>query len=261
MNARQLTIESLKKGGKPDRVAAGPFTGYFAAVHAGIPLGNYVTNGKLIAEGQLRLHEDLGQDILITAADTYYIAEAFGLKVEIHKDALPTAKAPPFTDPVEMRHLVVPDPFVDGRMPVCLEALECLRSAVGDDLAIRGTGTGPFSLAAYLLGIDNFLLRLMDIESGESSDDAERNMRYLLGIGAGSRRKGNCGLSIDPEERHGSRWPARRHRQGTLGEYHRRRGLRTAGDRRGFSVIGCGAFVLQFRRAIHFCRNTLPRAS
>lgn len=182
MNPRQLTIESLKQGGKPDRVAAGPFTGYFAAEHAGIPLGNYVTNGRLIAEGQLRLQEDLGQDILITAADTYYIAEAFGLKVDMHQNALPTAKAPPFNDPGEMRHLRVPDPFADGRMPVYLEALECLRASVGDDLAIRGTGTGPFSLAAYLLGIDNFMLRLMDLESGESSDDDARNMRALLGL-------------------------------------------------------------------------------
>jgi uroporphyrinogen decarboxylase len=98
----------------------------------------------------------------------------------MHHNALPTAEVPPFSDPGEMRHLVVPNPFTDGRMPVYLEALECLRSAVGDNLAIRGTGTGPFSLAAYLLGIDNFLLRLMDIECGESSDDAVRCMRDLL---------------------------------------------------------------------------------
>jgi len=182
MTPRQRVIESLKAGGRPDRVAAGPFTGYYAAEHAGIPLGRYVTDGRLIAEAQLRLQAALGHDILITAADTYYIAQAFGLEIDMHENALPTAKAPPFRDFSQTRGLGLPDPGRDGRMPVYLEALERLRAAAGDELAIRATGTGPFSLAAYLVGIDAFMLKLMDIESGEAAPDEAESLRACLDL-------------------------------------------------------------------------------
>lgn len=182
MTPKQRVLESLTIGGKPDCTAAGPFTGYYAAGHAGIPLGKYVRNGRLIAEAQLRLQEDLCHDILITAADTYYIAEAFGLDIEMYPDALPTARRALFTDLSETRNLKVPDPGSAGRMPVYLEAVRHLQEMVGDELAIRGTGTGPFSLAAYLFGIDNFMLKLMDIESGDATESDEQDMRNLLGL-------------------------------------------------------------------------------
>lgn len=180
MTPKQRVLESLTIGGKPDCTAAGPFTGYYAAGHAGIPLGKYVRNGRLIAEAQLRLQEDLCHDILITAADTYYIAEAFGLDIEMYPDALPTARRALFSDLAETRRLKVPDPGSAGRMPVYLEAVRHLKEMAGDDLAIRGTGTGPFSLAAYLFGIDNFMLKLMDIESGEAPESDAKDMRNLL---------------------------------------------------------------------------------
>lgn len=182
MNSRERVLATLSPEGCPDRIAAGPFAGYYAASHSGIPMGEYITDGRKIAEAQLRLFEDLGHDILVTAADTYYIAEAFGLEVDIHHDTLPTARGPRFNDVADMLDLEIPDPEKDGRMPVYLEALSLLRDKVGDEVAIRGTGTGPFSLAAYLLGPENFLLTLMDIESGEAAENAERDMRRILDI-------------------------------------------------------------------------------
>jgi len=69
-------------------------------------------------------------------------------------------------------------------MPVYLEAVRLLSAAVGDRLAIRGTGTGPFSIAAYLFGMQRFLTLLAEIEMGEAAPDDERRVHQLLTMAA-----------------------------------------------------------------------------
>jgi uroporphyrinogen decarboxylase len=47
-----------------------------------------------------------------------------------------------------------------------LEATRRVRAAVGDSVAIRTPGTGPFSLASYFVGTQNFLLEVGMAEAG-----------------------------------------------------------------------------------------------
>ena len=167
-----------------DRVPVGPFTGSCAADLLGVNLRRYVTDGHTIADAQLALQRATGQDIVVTAADTYYLAEGFGLEVDLHDDELPTAKGPLLAELEDVDHLRVPDPHRDGRMPVYIEAIQSLAQAVGEHIAIRGTGTGPLSLAAYLFGMQRFLLLLAEIESGDAGPDAERRVHQLLALTA-----------------------------------------------------------------------------
>jgi len=112
-----------------DRVPVGPFIGYRAAEAVGISLRDYYTNGKNIARAQYALQREVGHDIMITAADTYYISEAFGMKTRHYENALPTA-LPLFSELKETRSLKVPDPEHDGRMPVYLEAADEMKRLV-----------------------------------------------------------------------------------------------------------------------------------
>lgn len=164
-----------------DRVPVGPFIGYRAAEAVGISLRDYYTKGKNIARAQYALQQEVGHDIMITAADTYYISEAFGMKTRHYENALPTA-LPLFSELKETRSLKVPDPEHDGRMPVYLEAADEMKRLVGDDICIRGTGTGPFSLAAYLFGEAKFLMMLADFESGDRSAEEAKLLHLLLEI-------------------------------------------------------------------------------
>lgn len=166
----------------PDRVPVGPFAGFYAARLTGVSLGRYVTDGQAIADAQVALQRAIGHDIVVTAADTYYLAEGFGLEVEFHEDALPTAKGPLLAELSGVDRLRVPDPRRDGRMPVYLKAVEALSQALGESVAIRGTGTGPFSVAAYLYGMQRFLMTLAQIEVGEATTDDERRVHQLLTI-------------------------------------------------------------------------------
>lgn len=181
MTSRERVMTALA-GSRPDRVPVGPFVGYAAARLVGATLQQYYTDGATIARAQVELHRRTGQDILLTAADTYYIAEAFGLQTEHHREALPTVKTPLLETLGEVDHLAVPDPHRDGRMPVYLQALRELRRQTGEKVALRGTGTGPFSLAAYLYGEQRFLMLLAEIAAGEAEERDVRGLHRLLEI-------------------------------------------------------------------------------
>jgi uroporphyrinogen decarboxylase len=166
----------------PDRVPVGPFVGFYAARIAGVSLFQYVTDGRVIADAQYLLWQRLGHDVVVTAADTYYIAEAFGLDLDFPENALPTAKGPVLGSLADAGRLQVPNPRTAGRMPVYLDAVGRLVRRLGDRVAVRGTGTGPFSLAAYLLGPQNLLLKLAEMSCGAATPAEERGFATLMKI-------------------------------------------------------------------------------
>lgn len=165
-----------------DYVPVCPFTGFNAARTANVSLRKYITDGRTIADAQIQLQRQTGQDAVVTAADTYYLAEGFGLEAVYYDDRLPTADKPLLNELSDAATLKVPNPLTDGRMPVYLDAVKYLSRELGDSVAIRGTGTGPFSVAAYLYGTQRFLLKLAEIDCGAAITDDEKNMRLLLDI-------------------------------------------------------------------------------
>jgi uroporphyrinogen decarboxylase len=179
-------VQTALSGSPPDRVPVGPFVGSAAAPLAGASLRDYYTDGAVIARAQHALWQAVGHDILVTAADTYYIAEAFGLKTTHHEHALPTVDEPLLPSLEAADRLRQPDPETDGRMPVYLRALEELRDRTDGQVALRGTGTGPFSLAAYLLGEQAFLTLLADLDCGERGEEDRLRLHRLLDLMAGT---------------------------------------------------------------------------
>ncbi len=73
------------------------------------------------------------------------------------------------------------DPQTDGRMPLMLQAIATVRAAVGDEVAIRSPGTGPFALASYLVGTQQWLLEVGMIEAG-MADANEQAVRHALDV-------------------------------------------------------------------------------
>jgi len=145
---------------QPDVVPVAPYMGNYGARLAGIPIDRYCQSGRLMAEAQYRAWEILGQDAVVPQSDNYYIAEGFGTTVEHHYDGTPTFKDPAIVELEQIGDLRIPDPRKDGRMPVYLEAVERLAAKLKGEVNIRGTGTGPFSLASHLMGTERFIMRL-----------------------------------------------------------------------------------------------------
>ena len=63
MNSRER-IMIAAKGGKPDIVPAFPYIGNYGAAVAGVPIGKYIMDGKVMAEAQLKAWELLKLDEL-----------------------------------------------------------------------------------------------------------------------------------------------------------------------------------------------------
>ena len=173
MTSRERVIRAVNRE-PTDCVAAMPYMYDIAAVTAGVPLLDFYTSPEAMVRAQLELYERVGQDVLAIGSDNYYIAEGFGCVTTRDEGELPSLVKPPLSNIREVFDLEVPDPATDGRMPVMLEAIRLAKKAVGDEVAVRSPGTGPFALASYLIGTQEWLMEIAMIEAGmeEANEEA-----------------------------------------------------------------------------------------
>lgn len=122
----------------------------------------YVTDGKVLADSQIRTRKEIGYDILYAFADLLVEAEAVGCKLHYNEDAYPHLLAPVLQDLDSLKELPLPLPERDGRMPVLLEAARLLREHVRNECIIAACVVGPITLASHLIGIERFLYKLID---------------------------------------------------------------------------------------------------
>lgn len=162
-----------------DCVAAMPYMYDIAAHTAGVPLRQFYTDPQAMVQAQLTLHERVGQDVIAIGADNFYIAEGFGCQTTRGDDEVPSLLKPPLARMADVFDLTAPDPYTQGRMPVMLEALRLARQAVGDEVALRSPGTGPFALASYLIGTQQWLVEVAQVEA-EMAEANEAAIHHAL---------------------------------------------------------------------------------
>ena len=182
LSSRERVLRTIR-GGQADCIAAAPYMYDVAAVVAGVGLREFYLDASAMVRAQLSLHEIVGQDVICIGSDNYYIAEGFGCKTTRGDDELPSLVAPPLASLEEVYELEAPDPRTQGRMPVMLEAISMLRLAVGEEVAIRSPGTGPFALASYFVGTQQWLLEVALAEAG-SDEGNEAAVHHALGLAA-----------------------------------------------------------------------------
>jgi uroporphyrinogen decarboxylase len=182
LSSRERVLRAIRRQ-PTDVIPVAPFMLDLAAVVDGISIGEFVTSGKAMAHAQLKLHEELDQDVIFLGSDNYYIAEGFGCQSEIPDDEIPHLKVPAVESIADIDRLKVPNPLTDGRMPVVLDAIREVRAVVGDTVAIRTPGTGPFALASYFIGTQNWLVEVGLAQAGlpEANPDA---IHYALNLAA-----------------------------------------------------------------------------
>lgn len=166
-----------------DTIPVAPYMGNHGAHIAGVSIGRYCRSGRVMAEAQFQAWRIYGQDAVVAQSDNYYIAEGFGVEVEHYDDATPTLKTPALPELAGVGRLRVPDPRKDGRMPVYLDAIGHLSEMTRGEVAVRAPGTGPFSLAGHLLGVENFLIELA-MADREPGGPGERCLKRLLELAA-----------------------------------------------------------------------------
>jgi uroporphyrinogen decarboxylase len=141
--------------GEPfDRLPCVPIVGNTAARVLGCKVGDFRGNGKLLADAQIAAYRRFGYDGIRVFTDLYTQAEAFGARVHYPEDETAYLAAPAITSLAEIDKLRPPDPQKDGQLPQFLAAMKRVGDAVGDEVAVSGALTGPFTVASFLIGAE-----------------------------------------------------------------------------------------------------------
>ncbi len=182
MTSRERVIRAINRQ-PTDVIPVAPFMFDLAATYYGVSVGEFAVNGRVMADAQLALQKELDQDVIFIGVDNYYIAAGFGCQIDIPDDEIPHLAEPAVESIADVYKLRAPNPQTDGRMPVMLEATRRVREVLGDSICIRTPGTGPFALASYFIGTQEFLVEVGLAEAGlpEASPDA---IHYALNLAA-----------------------------------------------------------------------------
>ncbi|MFH1614389.1 MAG: uroporphyrinogen decarboxylase family protein [Planctomycetota bacterium] len=163
MNAKELVNLKLKAN-KADRILFCPAIYEHKAKLIGKSPSQVACDTELLEKAVIAEYETYHPDMLTVGIDVYNVeAEALGCGVlfpdnisgtpVIHKRILDSIN--------DVNKLISVDPQRSGRMPVFLEAAKKVHEKLGDEIYIRGAVTGPFSMAAELLGLEPLILAMV----------------------------------------------------------------------------------------------------
>ncbi len=118
----------------------------------------------LLTKAVLTEYEVVQPDALTIGIDVYNVeAEAVGCKVTYYEGddtSIPaiSADSAVFSETTRLTSIDLPDSHRDGRMPVNLEAAKNVKRRIRDEVPVRGALSGPFSMAANLVGPEHLFM-------------------------------------------------------------------------------------------------------
>lgn len=120
----------------------------------------FYKNPKELVRWEAKKAHDIGLDIPDITFDCYNIeVEALGGEVKYFAEKAPELVGKPVDAKKELLKLGSPDPYSDGRMPFVLEVVEFYEELFGS--FPRLNVTAPFTLAAKLRGVQQFLMDIV----------------------------------------------------------------------------------------------------
>jgi uroporphyrinogen decarboxylase len=160
MNAIER-VETVLRGGVPDRVPVDFHDFMVAAQRSGMPFPEYFQSGEAMAEGQIANWRELGHDVVLVENGTAALAQACGVGVEYMEDTAPVSFVPAISSLDEVDELVMPDPYTTPPLAENLKATRLVTEAIGREAFVMGRADqGPFSLASMIVGIEEFLVAM-----------------------------------------------------------------------------------------------------
>ncbi len=152
-------VETVLRGGVPDRVPVDFHDFMVAAQRSGLPFPEYFQDGAAMAEGQIANWRELGHDVVLVENGTAALAQACGVGVEYMDDTAPVSFVPAIDSLDRVDELVMPDPYTTAPLAENLKATRLLVKEIGREAFIIGRADqGPFSLASMIVGIEEFLV-------------------------------------------------------------------------------------------------------
>ena len=125
-------------------------------------------DADLLTKALLAEYAAIQPDALAVGVDVYNLeAEACGCHVTFYEGADTSIPGIKPGDHVikpgsDLSDAKIPNPLTDGRMPINIAAAKNVRRELGDDVWLRGSVSGPFSLAISLVGAEALFLSCVD---------------------------------------------------------------------------------------------------
>jgi len=122
----------------------------------------YNRDPKLMAKCQIDAVRRFDYDWAWLQVDDCIEFEVLGVGVKGEGNILPaTCDYLPATSET-LRSLKIPNPKLDGRMPVLLEAIKRIKDELGDTVCVTGRTAAPFSSVTLLFGMSETFMLLYD---------------------------------------------------------------------------------------------------
>lgn len=152
-------VETVLRGGIPDRVPVDFHDFMVAAGRSGVPFPEYFRSGEAMAQGHIESWREFGHDVVLVENGTAALAQACGVGVEYMEDTAPVSFVPAIESLDDIDRLVMPDPYTSEPLAENLKATRMVVEEIGTEAFIIGRADqGPFSLASMIVGIEEFLV-------------------------------------------------------------------------------------------------------
>lgn len=154
MKEKELLFAAIRNE-ETERPGWVPFVGVHGGKLIGEKAGSYLQSCDLIVKGLKRAHELYKPDGLPVVFDLQVEAEILGCRLNWADEVPPSVTS----HPLETGSIDDLPAFSTnaGRFPVIREAMHMLKKEIGEDVALFGLITGPFTLALHLAGNNIFL--------------------------------------------------------------------------------------------------------
>ena len=192
-------VEAVYALERPDRIPFVPAVYEHKARLAGVTPSALCRDAELLARALEREVAIYDPDVLTVGVDVYNVeAEALGCRVRFFDDSpdVPAIVEPALREPGDLDRLAVPDPETAGRMPVFLAAAREAVRRFGDHMFVRGAVSGPYSMAAELVGAERFVMATVE-EPAFARRLLEFTARVAAAYGAAFVRRGADPILFD----------------------------------------------------------------
>lgn len=182
----------ISQGKEVDRIRCCIDGGETLAPMIGCTLKEYYHSSEKMCELETYIYETFGSDGVGVSTTLRGMAEAMGATIK-YSDYNVAQLARPALTLREIEQAKLVDVEKDGRLPIILQGLKLVKEKLGDKVPVSGTVTGPFTVAAMVLGTENLMMGMM--KKPEKIKHlmeviVENNNRYIqrllnLGVGIG----------------------------------------------------------------------------
>ncbi|MEG0772605.1 uroporphyrinogen decarboxylase family protein [Clostridium sp.] len=150
-------MDAFSRGEEIDRVICVPDMGVTMVPFIGVKASDYFHSAELMANLEIELFKRLRHDSVGISTSLRGVAEAMGSKIAYPDYNISYLLEPAVKSVNEIETLKVADPLKDGRLPILIEALRLTRDALIKDVDVGAAMSGPFSVAASVVGTENLL--------------------------------------------------------------------------------------------------------